>query len=497
MVEKNAIIIGSGVAGMATAIRLAVKGYAVTIYEKNCGPGGKLTSFEQQGFTFDAGPSLFTQPHNIQELFELAQEPMEQYFTYQKIDIACKYFYSNGKIVHAYTDKNLFAEELKNQVNEEPANVHNYLKQSEKLYNYVGNVFLNYSLHKRKTWMHKRVFAAFKAIRYSFLFQSLSKYNHKKFASAETAQLFNRYATYNGSNPFKAPAMLSLIPHLEQNEGAFYPQGGMISITNALYNLAVAKGVQFKFNSPVERIIHHDSKVAGVVVNGVNHFASTVVSNVDIYFTFKNLLFNNRRANIVLKQERSSSAVIFYWGIKKVFSQLELHNIFFTSNYQQEFAHIFKSKKVSEDPTIYINITSTMQEGLAPTGMQNWFVMVNAPANVGQNWDELKTQIRANIIKKLSVQLQESIEDLIVTEHTLDPLSIEQNTASYMGSLYGTSSNSKLAAFFRHPNFSSTIKGLYFCGGSVHPGGGIPLCLKSAKIVSDLIQSKKTNHPAH
>jgi phytoene desaturase len=497
MVEKNTIIIGSGVAGMATAIRLAVKGFTVTVYEKNSGPGGKLTSFEQQGFKFDAGPSLFTQPQNIQELFELAQEPLEKYFTYQKIDIACKYFYNNGKIVNAFTDKTLFAEELKNKVNEEPANVYNYLKQSETLYKYIGNVFLNYSLHKRNTWLHKRAFTAFKAIKFSFLFQSLSRYNHKKFKSLETAQLFNRYATYNGSNPFKAPAMLSLIPHLEQNEGAFYPQGGMISITNALYKLAVDKGVQFHFNTPVNRIIHHESKVTGVVVNGINHFANTVVSNVDIYFTFKNLLFNNRRANIVLKQERSSSAVIFYWGIKKVFTQLELHNIFFTSNYQQEFANIFTNKKVSDDPTIYINITSTMQEGLAPTGMQNWFVMVNAPANVGQNWDELKIQIRANVIKKLSQQLQESVEELIVTEHTLDPVSIEQNTSSFMGSLYGTSSNSKLAAFFRHPNFSSTIKGLYFCGGSVHPGGGIPLCLKSAKIVSDLIHSKKTHQPAH
>jgi phytoene dehydrogenase-like protein len=140
------------------------------------------------------------------------------------------------------------------------------------------------------------------------------------------------------------------------------------------------------------------------------------------------------------------------------------------------------------DPTIYINITSKEEASQAPAGKENWFVMVNMPANTGQNWQERKAIIKAFIITKLSKMLGEDIAPLIEIEETLDPLMIEEQTASYMGSLYGTSSNSKLAAFFRHANFTSSIKGLYFCGGSVHPGGGIPLCLKSAKIVSELIE---------
>jgi phytoene dehydrogenase-like protein len=207
-------------------------------------------------------------------------------------------------------------------------------------------------------------------------------------------------------------------------------------------------------------------------------------------------LLNDIKAKKILKQERSSSALIFYWGIKKKFPQLELHNILFTKNYKAEFNYIFKKDDLYNDPTVYINITGKMEQGHAPQGCENWFVMINVPANKNQDWQFLKKEARKNIIKKINTILQTDIEPLIETEEILDPVSIEEQTASYMGSLYGTSSNSKLAAFFRHPNFTNKIKGLYFCGGSVHPGGGIPLCFKSAKIVSELIETdfKKSNH---
>ena len=487
MQDSKAIVIGTGVGGLAISIRLALKGYQVEVFEKNSYPGGKLSAFEKDGFRFDAGPSLFTQPQNIEELFTLAGEPLEKYFSYQRVPIANKYFYENGKQVKAYTDAEDFAQEMKLQLNEDPQVVLKYLQQSKKLYENIGLLFLEHSLHRAKTWFHSRVFKAFLTLKLPYLFQSLHQYNSSKFSSPEAVQLFNRFATYNGSSPYKTPAMLSLIPHLEQNEGTFYPTGGMISITNALYQLALTKGVKFHFDSPVQKIVHDNGKVSGVEVNEQVYSAKIIVSNADVYFTYKNLLANLSMAKKVLKQERSSSAVIFYWGIKKKFPQLELHNIFFSKEYKNEFEYIFKEGKLSSDPTVYINITSKMQVDQSPEGKENWFVMVNAPANLGQNWEELKKALRENILLKLSRMLGEDIGAQIETEHTLDPIMIEQQTASYMGSLYGTSSNSKLAAFLRHANFTSAIKGLYFCGGSVHPGGGIPLCLKSAKIVSDLI----------
>jgi phytoene dehydrogenase-like protein len=200
------------------------------------------------------------------------------------------------------------------------------------------------------------------------------------------------------------------------------------------------------------------------------------------------LLLDHFKATEVLKQERSSSALIFYWGINHSFPTLELHNIFFTKNYQAEFESLFISKKAYADPTIYVNITSKMEPGLqAPEGRENWFVMVNAPANMGQDWLAFRAQYRAAIIEKLNKIIGVDIEPMIEVEEVLDPVIIENRTNSYMGSLYGTSSNSKMAAFLRHPNFSKKIKNLYFVGGSVHPGGGIPLCLKSAAIMSKMV----------
>lgn len=488
---KKAIVIGAGIAGIASAIRLAVQGFEVSVFEKNDYPGGKISAFKMGDYQFDAGPSLFTQPENIAEIFELADEPMDAYFQYQALPISFKYYYEDGIVINAYTDNQAFADELEYKTGEKAENVLSYLEASKKLYNNIAGIFLNKSLHKFKTIFSADIFKAIKTVRWKYLFKSMHDLNAKHFEKPHTIQLFNRFATYNGSNPYQAPGMLSLIPHLELNQGTYYPKGGMISITNALYQLALKRGVHFYFNQPVERIIQNNTSVQGIVVGSKNVFANLVVSNMDIYFTYQKLLLHQSLAEKVLKQERSSSALIFYWGINQSFPNLELHNIFFSKNYQEEFASIFNTKKPYPDPTIYVNITSKVEPGIqAPIGKENWFVMVNAPANIGQDWASYRTQYRNAIIEKLHRILGVDISTMIEVEEVLDPVIIEAKTNSYMGSLYGTSSNSKMAAFLRQPNFSKTIKGLYFVGGSVHPGGGIPLCLKSAAIMSKMVAKK-------
>lgn len=487
MSQSSVSVIGSGIGGLSVAIRLAVSGYEVTVYEKNDSPGGKLGLLEQQGYRFDTGPSLFTQPANIEELFALAGEPIDDYFSYRQVDISCRYFFENGKIINAFSKSADFALQMQAVTGESPEAIEQYLRNSEKVYDRVGNIFLNYSLHKSKTWLNKRIFPALQQTGFDYIFRTLDQFNKSRLRTPEAVQIFNRFATYNGSNPYQAPGMLSLIPHLEQNQGTFYPKGGMISIIDALYKLAVKKGVRFHFGAKVETIQTENGKVKGIVVNGEKIPSNFVVSNVDVYYTYLNLLKDKERASKVLKRERSSSALIFYWGIAKEFPSLHLHNIFFSKDYPAEFKHLFELKKMFEDPTIYINITSKMEPEQAPAGKENWFVMLNAPAGSERFTKELIQQSRLNILSKLNRMMGVDLEPLIETEETLTPGDIEVKTDSYMGSLYGTSSNSKWAAFLRHPNFSSGIRGLYFTGGSVHPGGGIPLCMKSAKIVSELI----------
>jgi phytoene desaturase len=490
MPPKKAVIIGAGIAGIATAIRLAVKGYSVEVFEANATPGGKLAEVKQNGFRFDAGPSLLTLPQYIDELFQLAGRNPADYFNCQKLDIICKYFYEDGTRLTAYADNEKFVQEIANIIGEHAGSIKKRIANSERIYKLTSPVFLQRSMHRLATFLNLDAFKALINLPKLDSSRSMHKANESFFKDKRLVQFFDRYATYNGSNPYTAPATLNVIPHLEQHFGAFFPEDGMYSITTSLVKLAESLGVQFHYNSPVEEIVLEGKKAKGIKVKNNMIQANVVISNMDVWFTYHKLLnsYPQLYPQKILQQERSNSALVFYWGIKKQFPQLDLHNIFFSADYEAEFEHIWKEKDIYHDPTIYLNITSKYKPDDAPKGCENWFTMINVPANTGQDWEILINEARQNIIAKLSRILGENIGSLIISESLLDPRSIESKTSSYKGAIYGTSSNSRFAAFLRHANRSSKIKNLYFCGGSVHPGGGIPLCLLSAKIVSDWVK---------
>jgi phytoene desaturase len=479
-------IIGSGIGGIATAIRMAAKGHEVHVHEANAYPGGKLTEFALGDYRFDAGPSLFTMPHFVDELFELSGEDPKGYFTYKKWPTACHYFFEDGTFLPFSSNQEELFRSVEKVLNVDSGPLKKHLLHSEYIYKKTSVPFLERSLHSVKNHLTKETVKAIMAIPNLGLFTTMNKLNSQQLNHPKLVQIFNRYATYNGSNPYKAPGILHVIPFLEHGFGTFFPSSGMHDITTSLVDLAKRKGVQFHLNSKVEKIEVKKGAVVGIIANG-NHFdANTVICNADIKPAYEHLLPDVKKPKRILRQERSSSALIFYWGIKKKFPQLDLHNIFFADDYKEEFSKIFNEKTIAEDPTVYVHISSKANERDAPDYAENWFVMINVPSNEGQDWNALREKARRSILDKLSRMLHESVEELIEVEDFLDPIRIEQRTSSAGGALYGTSSNSQMAAFFRHPNFSK-IDGLYFVGGSVHPGGGIPLCLLSAKIVDDLI----------
>jgi len=488
--KPTAIIIGAGIAGIATAIRLAVKGYNVQVFEANSYPGGKLSEIKQDGYRFDAGPSLFTMPQYVDELFELTGHNPRQYFNYSKLDTLCRYYYPDGTVFNTYADDTKLADSIAQNTSTDKESVNRYFANSARIYSITDHVFLQRSLHRLKTYLRWDTFRSILRLPRIDAFQTMHSANQSFFADKRMVQYADRYATYNGSNPYQSPATLNVIPHLEHHFGACFPDGGMYSITTSLVKLAESLGVQFYYDSPVEEIVLERRKVKGVRVKGELIAADVVVSNMDVWFTYHRLLKQHPELypKHILQQERSSSALIFYWGIKRQFAELELHNIFFSADYEAEFKTIWQEKTISDDPTIYLNISSKLKPDDAPASCENWFVMINVPANTGQDWDALITEARKNITAKLSRKLGVCIEELIETEAILDPRSIESKTSSYQGSLYGNSSNSRFSAFLRHANRSSKIPNLYFCGGSVHPGGGIPLSLLSAKIVSEWVR---------
>lgn len=484
-------VIGAGIGGIASAIRLRAKGYEVDVFEKQSLPGGKLMEMESQGFRFDLGPSLFTQPDRVEELFILMGEHIEDYLRYRRLERTCRYFWPDGSQLDVPDNSLEFAAAVSGFSGTSPGKTMDYLIKAGKLYTLAAPLFLDRPF---PTWQSLMSPEGKKIGRNPGIldpFLTFHRRNARTFDDPRLVQFFDRYATYNGSSPYKAPATLKMIAHLEHNLGAFFPAKGMYSIAHELFNLAERHGIRFFFKTPVEKIFTGGKPpgISGIQVNGKDLAYKIVVSDIDINTLYRNQILSIPRPLAGRGQQLSTSALIFYWGIKGLHPELDLHNILFSRSYHNEFNRLFNAKQLPDDPTVYIFISCREVPSDAPASYENWFVMINAPENTGQDWDLMIPQIKGRILDKIKMQTGIDIRDHIHFEHIEDPRSIESRTGSWHGSLYGTSSNSRMSAFSRHKNHRSNMAGLYFTGGSVHPGGGIPLCLASAKIVADLIGS--------
>ena len=487
--SKKIIIIGSGIAGLASAIRLSSNGYSVVVFESNTYIGGKISEINENGYRFDTGPSLFTMPELIDELVKIGYKNPNKKFDYKKIDTTCSYFFDDGVVLNAYSENKRFIDEVSNKLNVDSKITRKYLNYVAFLFKSTNKIFIEKSLHKLSTYLSVKTLFSFLKLPFLSIFKSMNKTNTQRLKNPKLIKIFNRYATYNGSNPFVAPGILNVISHLELNEGVFLPNKGMRSIVDCLYEICIKNGVVFKLSSKVDKIDLVDNIVNGVYSNKEYYSADLIISNIDIHYVYNHLLNKPHYLSRHTRNNRSTSAIIFYWGVKRTFEKLTLHNILFARDYEMEFNEIKSSQNIQSDPTVYINITSKHIVTDAPKNSENWFVMINVSHNKGQNWELLVQNAREKIIDKINRFLNTDIEKFIEYEEYMDPTSIEFKTGSFQGSLYGSSSNDRMSAFLRHPNFINKIKNLYFCGGTVHPGGGIPLALNSAKIVAKEIIS--------
>jgi len=489
---KKIAIIGAGLGGLSAAARLAAKGNEIHIFEKNSYAGGKASQFYEQGFRFDTGPSLLTMPYVLNDLFNECGEELNDYLSLKKLETVCRYFFNDGTIINAFSDIEKFGEEISEKTIDDEESLNDFFNYSKTIYDLTADLFLYNSPSDLKTLFNIKAFKTLFNIHKIDSFRTVHQAVSSFFKDKKLIQLFDRYTTYNGSNPFEAPATLNIIPYVEYFPGSYLPVGGIYSITNALKNLAEKKGVVFHFNSNVEEIILRNKTAVGINVNGDKIPFDKVISNIDVNITFKNLLndistFESRRYK---KLKPSLSGVVFYWAVDNQFPQLATHNIIFSEDYKKEFEQLTKQMIIPDEPTIYIYISSKLNPDDAPNGKENWFVMINVPYDNGQNWQKGISDARKNVINKINKVLNTNIEQNILFEKILTPKELEEKTAAYRGSIYGISSDKRTSAFLRQQNKSRTIKNLYFCGGSAHPGGGIPLVILSGKIVSDIIQSE-------
>ncbi len=491
--EKNVAIIGAGFGGLSAAIRLAKQGWKVDVFEQQAYAGGKAGSQQAGGYRFDRGPSLITMREVFSDLFEAAGRRIEDYLQFEKLDTVCSYFFPDGTELAARGKPEEFAMEVEAKTQDSAESVLQFLKYSRGIYNKTAEMFLMNSLHDPVTYFRPKVWQGVLSRGKLDAGRSMDVANRSFFQDPRMVQLFNRYATYNGSDPYQVPATLNIIPHVEYNMGAYACKTGIYAIPQAMRTVAEELGVSFHFELPVQRIKIENGRASGVETGSGEHAADIVISNVDARRTYEVLLQDPEApyAKRYRQLEPSSSGLVFFWGIKRRFPELTVNNIFFSGDYPAEFKSIFSDLRIPDDPTVYVNITSKVAPGDAPEGGENWFVLVNAPRNNGQDWENEIARARTGVLRRLEQALGSSIEQDIAVEETLTPPQIEQESGSYYGSLYGISSNTKTAAFLRHPARSRRYGGLYFCGGSVHPGGGMPLAVLSGKIAADIIRRKE------
>ena len=491
---KKIIIIGAGLGGLSAACRLAKSGFSVTVLEKNESVGGKVNQIESGGYKFDTGASLVTLPHIFEELFEFCGKQLSDYLTFEKLDPICRYFWSDGTVFDASQDLEKTEQQIAKIAPEDVGNFRKYIADAKKKYEIAEKTFLSKSLNELPELLTAKNLPDLMKI--SSL-KTLAKHNANYFKSEKMRQLFNRFATYNGSSPYKIPATFALIPFVEFGFGAWYVRGGIYEIPKALEKLALELGVEFIFDETVEKILIKDGKATGIKLkNELDDedflFADIIISNADAVVTYRELIEEKDRKSFpdkkLEKREPSSSGFVLLLGAKKKFPLLAHHNIFFSDDYHTEFRHIFDIRIPTPHPTIYVSASSVSDETQAPQGSENLFVLVNVPYMRWQvNWDFEAVPYRNVIVRKLEKFGLENLSESIEFEEFITPEDFEDIYRANKGSIYGISSNGILSAFRRIPNKSKDIENLYFTGGATHPGGGMPLVLLSGKMAADLI----------
>lgn len=486
---KSVIIIGAGIGGLATAIHLAHAGYDVTVLEKNPQVGGKMYEYAEGGFRWDTGPSVITMRHVFEELFSSVGRELDDYLTLLPVEPLTRYFYPDGTIFNASRDWSVMANEIGKLEERDIEGYLRYLAYAAQIHRITGRVFIydqpptlaSFARVPIQDWLKADPFRTMNGAINSFV------------KSDKMRQLLARFATYVGGSPYLAPATLNVIAHVELTGGVWYPKNGIYSIATALEKLAIELGVTINTSCGVKQINVENQQVTGVTLeNGQVIHADSVVSNVDVTTTAKHLLpetvIPKSKLDKMETAELSCSGFVMMLGVEGDYPQLAHHNIFFSSDNKHEFQQIFEDEIMPDDPTIYLCITSKTDTSHAPDGHENWFILVNAPALSDKfNWEANRQSYRDKILNILAEKYNLDVRNKIKVEKHLTPADLQRMSGGWRGALYGSSPNNRFAAFKRPHNRSKDVKGLYFVGGTTHPGGGVPMVILSGKVTSEMI----------
>jgi phytoene desaturase len=482
---QRAAVIGAGVGGLACAALLARGGLRVTVFEKNATIGGKLNWLEADGYTWDTGPSLLTMPYVFEELWRRLGRRLADDLTFVPLPITCRYHWTDGTVIDE--DAAFWAR----------PDVARFLEYARGLYELGADAFLHHPLDEWWRQLHLSNLPKLRHLPKIASLQSMDQAVRRFFGhDPHLVQLFNRFATYNGSSPYRTPAAFNIIPYVEARFGGWYVQGGLYQIARALGGICAELGVEIQLGREVTAL-RQEAAGAGREEFAIEHGGGVarfdqVICNQDVLSAYPRFLpgraaekFRRTRLDAL---DPSFSSFLLYLGIGRQYPRLAQHNIFFSDDYPGEFAGLFGGRYPPADPTIYVAIHSKADPGRAPAGCENWFVLVNAPALDAKDpvdWPAIAQEYGDRIIGRLETVFGvEGLRDAIRVRRHFTPGDFQSRYLAHRGSLYGFASHGPWAAFERPALQPAGLRNFYFVGGSTHPGGGLPLVCLSAQMVA-------------
>ena len=492
--EKTAAVIGSGFGGLAAAIRLQSAGISTVLYEARDKPGGRAYVYHDEGYTFDAGPTVVTAPHTLEELFELTDRKLEDYIELIEVGPMYRLIWSDGDRFDYVRDADKMLEQIRQRSESDAIGYQKFFKYSEKVFakgytDLVDRPFLRFSDMLKVTPDLMKLRAE------RSVYNTVSKYVKDE----HLRQAMSFHSLLVGGNPFQTSSIYTLIHFLERQWGVFFPRGGTHALVRALVKLFEELGGEIRLDTPVKEAVLTEYNTHEITDDKGNvQTFDAVVSNADIHHTYKHIYGANKvakkRAKKLEKMDWSMSLFVLHFGTDIEYKDVAHHTILFGPRYKELLDEIFKGAKLPEDFSLYLHVPTVTDSSLAPEGCSAGYVLAPVPhlGRADVDWDSMAEQYADKIIKALEVELPE-LSKHIVTRRHFTPTMFESELVAYKGSAFSVAPKLTQSAYFRPHNKDRKIPGLYFVGAGTHPGAGLPGVINSAKatvrlVVSDLIQ---------
>ncbi|ASV68681.1 phytoene desaturase family protein [Cytobacillus kochii] len=489
--KRTAIVIGGGLGGLSTSISLAQSGFQVSLYEKNAHLGGKLNRLEQDGFGFDLGPSILTMPHIFERLFNGSGKQMSEYIPIKEVAHQWRAFFPDGKMLDLFSNLEQMLTENDDLTSKDIEEYEQFLHYCKGLYEMTNEGYYKHGLDSTlEVIKHHGII---RSLRGFDLFSTMYDAIEHHISHHHLKRMLSYFIKYVGSSPYDAPAILNMMIYMQHKQGVWYVPGGMHKIAEGLTKLAQEIGVHIYHGQEVTKLSTSKNKVTeAILADGTTLKADYYISNMEVIPTYQFLL--NENIGYINKLEKkfepSSSGLVIHLGVKNQYPQLRHHNFFFSRDLKTHMNKIFHKKQLPDDPTIYLVNVNKTDPSQAPVGHENLKVLPHIPYIQDQPFTkEDYLHLRTTVLIKLEEMGLTNLRQSIVTEDFWTPEDIKEKYNSHRGSIYGTVSDKSKNKGFKHPKQSEKYKNLFFTGGTVNPGGGMPMVTLSGMQVRDKIMT--------